>query len=103
MTISEFLDEFKKQAAGMEREFYLSNRCIRNHEGRCPICWLGTKLGKNPSNQLFTTGTVSSLLGLKTEDRLSIEQAADGHYNRALSPELHELRQQLISACNLKE
>lgn len=59
----------------------------------CPICWVGTKLGKNPNGLFSIYEPVAKAVGLARPDAADIANAAD-HIG-------HPLRHSLLKACHL--
>lgn len=76
--------------------FGIGKDCVRHASGECPICWLGSQLGRNRHKRLNLAVSVGAELGLKYFTTADIVAAADD--GTGGSP---ELRQKLLTACYL--
>lgn len=92
MTIDEFLAQIDPNA-GWERR----GTIIRTKDAYCPICWLGTKTGKNPDGTKLVFTWVADHLKLCLDDAVELALAADGDRGNK------ELRARLLAACGLTE
>lgn len=67
--------------------------------GRCPICWVGTRLGKNPLDEAVNYWPVASLLDLA--DAMIAADAADNFLDRDLDGRVAAFRLELLKACKI--
>jgi hypothetical protein len=111
MTIQEFLDYIRTNSkAGDWQTCRGRNKNIRRNgtsdhtsDNECPICWVGSSLGKN-SEGIRTNGfgVIAARIGLTEKDSDQIACAADSlecHYFGIKVNTI--LRQELLAACHL--
>jgi hypothetical protein len=67
--------------------------------GACPICWLASKLGKNPGRNALDVLTVAKDMELPREAFAPIVLAAD--FKTQKSDYDPEIRRRLLDACHL--
>lgn len=94
MTIDEFIDDIKQLAFPAQKWLINEFGQIRNQDGYCPICSLGSIVDKNPRNFKLNYFSIASNLGLIMMDGYKIALAADDEANP-------EIRQRLIKALGL--
>lgn len=94
MMLSQFLDRCKEITG-----WYLTTAgLIRHKDGACPVCEVGTLLGKNLAGSRAAFLCVAENLGLSWLDTSAIVHAADNKTNYYPS---ENIRQRLLEACGL--
>lgn len=109
MTAEQVLEYIHKNAKPGDFEFssdFAGMNYIRASNEMCPICWVGARLGKNPSGLIESFRTVGDELGMSIADCVLVASAADNGfgYTHCVSfkpDESQAFRQRLLNACKL--